>query len=97
MPLLYVPAPSVATSVSSVPDLYPGVLSEEERVRVQRQRAMYRRLFMDIEREAVKEQIKRKEQRNKINKSVKKTKCKQISVKQKWDQVSANKNVNKSV
>ena len=50
-----------------VPNIYPGVQSEEERVQTQMQRAMYRRLFMDIEREQVKENLRRQEHRRKIS------------------------------
>ncbi|XP_013415514.1 coiled-coil domain-containing protein 15-like [Lingula anatina] len=52
----------------NVPNIYPGVLSEEDKKRAVTQRAMYRRLFMDIEREQVKENLRRKEHRVKIAK-----------------------------
>ena len=50
-----------------MPNIYPGVVCEEERVRTANQRAMYRRLFMDIEREQVKENLRRLEHKQKIN------------------------------
>ena len=52
--------------IPSVPNIYPGVQDEEDKQLAVKQRAMYRRLFMDIEREQVKENIKRKEHRKKI-------------------------------
>ena len=51
----------------TVPNIYPGVQSEEERVLAQNQRAMYRRLFMDIEREQVKENLRRRKHRKKVS------------------------------
>jgi hypothetical protein len=53
--------------VPDVPNIYPGVQMEEDKQREVNQRAMYRRLFMDIEREQVKENIRRKEHRKKIS------------------------------
>ncbi len=41
--------------------------SEEDKQQAVKQRALYRRLFMDIEREQVKENLRRKEHRRKIN------------------------------
>ncbi|XP_041373458.1 coiled-coil domain-containing protein 15-like [Gigantopelta aegis] len=51
---------------SSVPDIYIGVEQEVERRRQQNQHALYRRLFMDIEREQVKENLRRQEHRRRI-------------------------------
>ncbi|OWF51416.1 coiled-coil domain-containing protein 15-like [Mizuhopecten yessoensis] len=53
-------------SVPHVPNIYMGVQSEEEKQRLKSQQATYRRLFMDIEREQVKENLKRKEHRKRI-------------------------------
>jgi len=47
----------------SVPVVRPGVETEEERVRARQQHAVYRRLFMDIEREQVKENIRQRNHR----------------------------------
>ena len=47
---------SSSSSLAPVPNIYPGVMTEEEKVQTQNQRAMYRRLFMDIEREQVRKQ-----------------------------------------
>ncbi|ELU10015.1 hypothetical protein CAPTEDRAFT_221405 [Capitella teleta] len=52
--------------VLQAPVLYPGVVNEEEKIRAQSQLVMYRRLFMDIEREQVKENIRRRKHRKKI-------------------------------
>lgn len=49
-----------------VPNIYEGVQSEEEKRRARSQQAMYRRLFMDIEREQVKENLRRQEHRKRI-------------------------------
>jgi hypothetical protein len=49
-----------------VPNIYTGVQSEEEKRRQKNEHAMYRRLFMDIEREQVKENIRRQEHRKRI-------------------------------
>jgi len=53
--------------LAPVPNIYPGVECEEEKQQAIKQRAMYRRLFMDIEREQVKENLRRKEHRKKIH------------------------------
>jgi len=47
----------------SVPVVRPGVESEEERLRNRQQHSVYRRLFMDIEREQVKENIRQRNHR----------------------------------
>jgi len=47
----------------SVPVVRPGVESEEERLRTRQQHSVYRRLFMDIEREQVKENIRQRNHR----------------------------------
>ena len=52
--------------VSLPPDIYPGVVGEEMRKQAITQRAMYRRLFMDMEREQVKETKRRKAHRQRI-------------------------------
>lgn len=57
---------SQVNRVPQVPVLYPGVISEEEKIRAQSQLVMYRRLFMDLEREQVKENIRRRNHRKKI-------------------------------
>ena len=57
--------PLSATS-ARVPNIYSGVESEEEKRRARSQQAMYRRLFMDIEREQVKENIRRQDHRKRI-------------------------------
>ncbi|XP_052250407.1 coiled-coil domain-containing protein 15-like isoform X2 [Dreissena polymorpha] len=49
-----------------VPNIYEGVETEEEKRRARAQQAMYRRLFMDIEREQVKENLRRQEHRKRI-------------------------------
>ncbi|XP_064618323.1 coiled-coil domain-containing protein 15-like [Liolophura sinensis] len=51
---------------SKVPEIYDGVVTQDEKRRKQVQHAMYRRLFMDIEREQVKENLRRKEHRKRI-------------------------------
>lgn len=51
-----------------VPDIYAGVHKEEEKKQQKIQQATYRRLFMDIEREQVKENIRRKEHSKRIQK-----------------------------
>ncbi|XP_067682101.1 coiled-coil domain-containing protein 15-like [Haliotis asinina] len=60
---LHRPAPVV-----SVPDIYSGVTMEEKRRRQRSQTALYRRLFMDQEREQVKENLRRQEHRKRIQK-----------------------------
>jgi coiled-coil domain-containing protein 15 len=50
----------------NVPDIYPGVVGEEMKKQTVAQRAMFRRLFMDIEREQVKEVKRKKEHRKRI-------------------------------
>ncbi|XP_060068170.1 trichohyalin-like [Ylistrum balloti] len=55
-------------NIPHVPNIYMGVQSEEEKQRLKSQQATYRRLFMDIEREQVKENLKRKEHRKRIQK-----------------------------
>ena len=55
-----------ASSARPVPNIYSGVETEEEKRRARSQQAMYRRLFMDIEREQVKENIRRQEHRKRI-------------------------------
>ncbi|XP_046544405.1 coiled-coil domain-containing protein 15-like [Haliotis rubra] len=60
---LHRPAPVV-----SVPDIYSGVTMEENRRRQRSQTALYRRLFMDQEREQVKENLRRQEHRKRIQK-----------------------------
>ena len=50
----------------NVPELHPGILGEELKKQTSTQRALYRRLFMDIEREQVKELRKKNEHRKKI-------------------------------
>ena len=47
----------------SVPVIRLGVESEEERMRSRQQHAVYRRLFMDIEREQVRENIRQRNHR----------------------------------
>ena len=47
----------------SVPVVRPGVETEEERMRTRQQHSVYRRLFMDIEREQVKENIRQRNHR----------------------------------
>ncbi|XP_052772913.1 coiled-coil domain-containing protein 15-like isoform X1 [Mya arenaria] len=53
-------------TVNRVPNIYEGVKSEEEKRRSRAQQAMYRRLFMDKEREQVKENLRRQEHRKRI-------------------------------
>ncbi|XP_071806146.1 uncharacterized protein [Asterias amurensis] len=50
----------------SVPDLRPGVHLEENKRRTGNQYSMYRRLFMDIEREQVRENIRKKDHQKNI-------------------------------
>lgn len=52
----------------SVPNIYMGVQTEEEKRQRRLEHATYRRLFMDIEREQVKENLRRKEHRKRIQK-----------------------------
>ncbi|KAL4231869.1 Coiled-coil domain containing 15 [Mactra antiquata] len=54
--------------LSKVHHIYEGVQSEEEKRRARSQQAMYRRLFMDLEREQVKENLRRQEHRKRIQK-----------------------------
>lgn len=56
--------------IVKVPNIYAGVQCEEEKQRQKTQHAMFRRLFMDIEREQVKENIRRKEHRKRIQRSL---------------------------
>jgi len=46
------------TAVHRAPSVRPGVEVEQERMRTRQQHSVYRRLFMDIEREQVKENIR---------------------------------------
>ncbi|XP_072033834.1 uncharacterized protein [Amphiura filiformis] len=57
----------------TVPDVMPGVQEEEHKRQIKNQYSMYRRLFMDIEREQVRENIRKKAHQKKIN-SLKKQK-----------------------
>jgi len=50
----------------SVPVVRPGVETEEERMRTRQQHAVYRRLFMDIEREQVKENVCQRSHRQRM-------------------------------
>ncbi|XP_033109972.1 coiled-coil domain-containing protein 15-like [Anneissia japonica] len=50
-----------------VPNVNPGRGQEEDKRLMKNQFSMYRRLFMDIEREQVRETIRRKQHREKIN------------------------------
>lgn len=52
--------------VPIVPDINPGIASEADKRFAQKQRATFRRLFMDIEREQVKENARRLEHRRHI-------------------------------
>ncbi|XP_074648523.1 uncharacterized protein LOC141903993 [Tubulanus polymorphus] len=52
--------------VVNVPELYPGVVGERMKQQKSSERAMYRRLFMDIEREQVKEMKKRRNHRERV-------------------------------
>ncbi|XP_046332143.2 coiled-coil domain-containing protein 15-like [Haliotis rufescens] len=54
--------------VIPVPDIYTGVTMEENRRRQRSQTALYRRMFMDQEREQVKENLRRQEHRKRIQK-----------------------------
>jgi coiled-coil domain-containing protein 15 len=58
----------ITKNISKVPDIYEGVHCEEEKRRAKGQQAMYRRLFMDLEREQVKENLRRQEHRKRIQK-----------------------------
>jgi hypothetical protein len=49
-----------------VPAVRPGLETEEERARARQQMAMYRRLFMDIEREQIRENIRQRNHRMKM-------------------------------
>ncbi|XP_022093181.1 trichohyalin-like isoform X2 [Acanthaster planci] len=51
----------------TVPELRPGVQVEENKRRIGNQYSMYRRLFMDIEREQVRENIRKKEHQKNIH------------------------------
>ncbi|XP_069803292.1 coiled-coil domain-containing protein 15 isoform X2 [Dendropsophus ebraccatus] len=62
------PAPAYNTDYRAALVLRPGVDEEEERKQRQNQYLMYRRLFMDIEREQVKETQRQKEHERKISK-----------------------------
>ncbi|KAM4015459.1 LOW QUALITY PROTEIN: coiled-coil domain-containing protein 15, partial [Anomaloglossus baeobatrachus] len=62
------PAPAYNTDYRAALVLRPGVDEEEERKQKQSQYLMYRRLFMDIEREQVKETRRQKEHERKISK-----------------------------
>lgn len=57
----------------SVPLLRPGIASVEEQQRTAGQRATYRRLFMDIEREQVKENMRQRQHRDRMHKLVYRT------------------------
>ncbi|KAG9482419.1 coiled-coil domain-containing protein 15 [Eleutherodactylus coqui] len=61
-------APAYNTDYRAALVLLPGVDEEEERKQRQNQYLMYRRLFMDIEREQVKETRRQKEHERKISK-----------------------------
>ncbi|CAN2388119.1 Coiled-coil domain-containing protein 15 [Pristimantis euphronides] len=61
-------APAYNTDYQAALVLRPGVDEEEERKQRQNQYLMYRRLFMDIEREQVKETRRQKEHERKISK-----------------------------
>ena len=58
--------------------LHPGIQSEEEKVRSRQQQALYRRLFMDIEREQVKENIRQRNHRLKMAAYVKLPNCSHV-------------------
>ncbi|XP_053545816.1 coiled-coil domain-containing protein 15 [Bombina bombina] len=62
------PAPAFSTDYRAALVLRPGVDEEENRKQRQNQYLMYRRLFMDIEREQVKETKRQKEHEKKISK-----------------------------
>ncbi|XP_075046501.1 coiled-coil domain-containing protein 15 [Mixophyes fleayi] len=62
------PAPAFNTDYHAALVLRPGVDEEDDRKQRQNQYLMYRRLFMDIEREQVKETRKQKEHERKISK-----------------------------
>ncbi|CAH1796040.1 unnamed protein product [Owenia fusiformis] len=55
-----------ALAVRNMPYINPGLDNEDERKQREKQRAMFRRLFMDIEREQVKENLRRTQHRKKI-------------------------------
>ncbi|XP_050417556.1 coiled-coil domain-containing protein 15 isoform X1 [Patella vulgata] len=50
-----------------VPCIYNGVIKEEEKRRKKCHQAMYRKMFMDVEREQVKENIRKREHKKKIH------------------------------
>ncbi|KAM4650933.1 coiled-coil domain-containing protein 15 [Discoglossus pictus] len=62
------PVPSFSTDYRAALVLRPGVDEEEDKKQRQNQYLMYRRLFMDIEREQVKEMKRQKEHEKKISK-----------------------------
>ncbi|KAM4702941.1 coiled-coil domain-containing protein 15 [Rhinophrynus dorsalis] len=62
------PMPAFSTDYRAALVLRPGVDEEEDRKQRQNQFLMYRRLFMDIEREQVKEVKRQKEHEKKISK-----------------------------
>ncbi|XP_053308350.1 coiled-coil domain-containing protein 15 [Spea bombifrons] len=62
------PAPAFSTDYRATFVLRPGVDEEDERKQRQQQYGAYRRLFMDIEREQVKETRRKKEQEKKMAK-----------------------------
>ncbi|KAM5132001.1 coiled-coil domain-containing protein 15 [Mantella aurantiaca] len=62
------PAPAFTTDYRAALVLRPGADEEEDRKQRQSQFSMYRRLFMDIEREQVKETRRQKEHNKKISK-----------------------------
>ncbi|KAL3865154.1 hypothetical protein ACJMK2_006775 [Sinanodonta woodiana] len=53
-------------TIHQVPDIYTGVQTEAEKRRQKNQQALYRRLFMDLEREQVKENLRRQEHSKRI-------------------------------
>ena len=65
-PVNVISGTEVARAPAVVPVVRPGVESEAERTRHRQQQALYRRLFMDIEREQVKENIRQKNHRTKM-------------------------------
>ncbi|XP_041425131.1 coiled-coil domain-containing protein 15-like [Xenopus laevis] len=62
------PSPAFSTDFHAALVLRPGVDEEENRKQWQNQYLMYRRLFMDIEREQVKEIKRQKKNEKKIKK-----------------------------
>ncbi|XP_067419254.1 coiled-coil domain-containing protein 15 [Emydura macquarii macquarii] len=62
------PSSGLSTDVQAPLILWPGIDKEETKKQHQNQYLRYRRLFMDIEREQVKEQQKQKERQKKIAK-----------------------------